>query len=217
MKFINLIIIFFLFGLTMTACGASNAKSSDLNGQGSMPPGGGNERETPLGLKLALGTFKLDKTQYPITAEQAKEFLPLWKAASVLSKSETAATQEIQALINQIQRTMTPDQMKAIEEMKLSFRDMSSIAEEFGLDIKSGGFGNMNPEMQATMEAARAGGQGSQGGFGGPGFPGGPGMGFGPEARETTTVGRGGTGLGLPSSLLDAIIKFLEDKVHSKP
>ena len=207
------LIVLLLCGLILTACGATIPGSSQLNPQSGEPPGGDNGRETPLALKLALGTFKLEETDCPITKEQAKELLPLWKAASVLSQSETAAAQELQALVNQIQRNMTPEQIKAIDGMGLSFRDMSSIAEELGMDFGSGGFGNMNPEMQATMEAARESGQGPPGGFEGPGFPGDPGMGFSPEARETTTVERGGTGLGLPSSLLDAVIKFLEAKV----
>ncbi len=202
-------------GLALAGCGTTSQNSTEFTAQGSTPPGGGNGRETPLALKLALGTFKLDKTDYPITMEEAKELLPLWKAASVLSKSDTTAAQELQALVNQIQRTMTPDQIKAIDGMGLSFKDMSSIGEEFGLDIGTGSFGNMSPEMQATMEAARSSGQGPPGGFGGPGFPGGdPGGGFSPQASEAATGSRGATGLGLPSSLMDAVIKFLEAKAQ---
>jgi hypothetical protein len=212
------IILIVLCELILTGCGTNNQVSSNFTPQGGAPSEGGNGRETPLALRLALGTFKLDKTDYPITAEQAKALLPLWKAASALSKSETAASQEIQALVNQIQNTLSPEQRKAIDDMGLSFRDMSSIAEEFGLDFGSGGFGNMSPEMRAIMEAARASGQRPPGGFGGPGFPGGgpggPGEGFGGQSRGTATVTRSGTGFGLPSSLYDAIIKFLEAKVQ---
>jgi hypothetical protein len=209
---ISICLIIF-FGLLLTGCGTNSSDSSDYSAQGSASPAEENSRETPLALKLALGTFKLDKTDQAITPEQAKELLPLWKAASVLSNSETAANQELQALVNQIQRTMTPEQLKAIEDMKLSFRDMGSIAEELGLDFGSGGFGNMSPEMQATMQAARESGGGPPEGFGGGpgGFPEG---GFDPQAQETSVGSRVGTGLGLPSSLMDAVINFLEAKVQ---
>jgi hypothetical protein len=209
------LILIILCSIALAGCGTNNPSTTNFAAQVSAPPGGGNGRETPLALKLALGTFKLDKTDYSITAEEAKELLPLWKAASVLSKSDTVATQELQALVSQIQSTMTPDQIKAIDGLNLSFRDMNSIAEEFGLEFGTGGFGNMNPETQATMEAARQSGQMPPGGGGGPGFfGGGPGEGFNPQTRETATGSRGVTGLGLPSSLLDAVIKFLEAKVQ---
>jgi len=178
-------------------------------------------REMPLVMKLALGTFKLDETDSPITSEQAGKFLPLWKAVRSLSQSETAAAEETQALIKQIQDSMTSEQMKAINDMGLTFQDMRSIAEEMGLDFGSGRIADMNPEMRATIEARRQSGQGPPGGGGLGFFMGGPGgnpeEGFSPEMRQTAIAQRGGgsnrIGVGLPSALLDAIIKFLEAKV----
>jgi hypothetical protein len=42
-----------------------------------------------------------------VTAEQAQELLPLWETLKVLESSDTAATQEKDALIEQIQETMS--------------------------------------------------------------------------------------------------------------
>jgi len=213
------LMVILLFALTLTACGATSQGTSEQPSQNGGPPQGDNVRETPLVLKLALGTFKLDETDYPITAGQAKEFLPLWKVARSLSQSDTAATQEIQAVIEQIQETMTPEQMQTINDMGLTFQDKRAISEKLGLDFGSGRLGNMNPEMQATVQAARERGQGPPGGFGAfiGGDPGGPGGGFSPQAQQTAMAGRGGSnsgGLGLPTTLLDAIIKFLEAKAQ---
>jgi hypothetical protein len=175
-------------------------------------------------MQLALGTFKLEDTDHPVSAEQAKDLLPLWKALRSLGDSETTAAQELEAVINQIQGAMTPEQMTDIQAMQLSFQDMQSLSQELGLQFgMGGGFGEMSPEMQATIEAARQSGQAPGGGGfqGGPGgFPGGgpPDMGgVGPEVRQTAMASGGGrrnSGLNLPPGLLDALIKLLEEKAQ---
>ena len=157
--------------------------------------------------------------------------LPLWKAARSLSQSETAATEELQAVIKQIEDTMTAEQLAALADTSLSFEDMGAIAEEFGLEFGGGQFGDISPEMQATMQAARESGQFPPDGFGGagPGFGGagpgggagpdgglGPGGGLSPEQRQTAIAERGGfrrANLGIPAPLLDAVIEFLEAKL----
>jgi hypothetical protein len=147
-----------------------------------------------------------------------------------LGESETTAAEELDAVVNQIQDTMKPEQLTAIEAMELSLQDMRTIAEEMGIQFGSGGrFEDLTPEMQATMEAARESGQfpGGGGGPGGgiPGQGGGPGGGGGfggqgglsPEARQTAIAERGGArgaSLGLNPALLDAIIEFLEAKTQ---
>jgi hypothetical protein len=184
------------------------------------------ERSTSIAIQLALGTFMLEETDYPIDSEQAAQLVSLWKAARSLNQNETTATQELDAVMRQIQNTMTPEQMGAIEDMELSFQDMGTIAEDMGLDFGGAGrFGDLTPEMQATMQAARESGQATGSGFGGgqggiPGQGGGPGGGGGsglsPEARETAIAARGDLSratLGLPANLLDAVIEFLEARV----
>lgn len=189
------------------------------------PQSGVVDREMPLAMTLALGTLKLEQTEYPVDSTQAGELLTLWKAARTLSESETTAAEEIQAIIKQIEETMTPQQTQSIEDMQLSFEDTRQIYDDLGIEFGGGGFGNLDPEIQATIEAARESGQSPPGGFGG-GFPGsgpgGPGGGFGggefsPEARQTAIAERGGfqrAGLGIPRPLLDALIDYLETKAN---
>jgi len=180
------------------------------------------EGNMPLALKLLMGTFKLEETDHPITASQAEEMLPLWKALRSLSESETTASEELDALVNQIEDILTPEQVTEIDAMELTVQDMRVVSEEMGIELGgSGRFGDMTPEMQATREAARESGQFPGGGLGGgiPGQGGGPGGGnFGgisPEARQTAIAEGGGVrgaSLGLNPAFLEAMILFLEGK-----
>ena len=191
----------------------------------------GNEFSMPTSMQLVFGIIKLEQTDYAIQADQAQELLTLWKAASSLSESETAATEEIEAVLNQIWDTLTPEQKQVLEEMDLSNQGMGAIAEELGLEFGGGSrFDEMTPEMQSTIEAMRASGESPRGMFGsdfpGGGQGGGAGGGFGsggeqlsPEARETAITERGGfaragAGLGLNPAFIDAIIEFLQAKVE---
>jgi hypothetical protein len=182
----------------------------------------GFNREMPLAMTLALGTFKLEESEHPVDPDQATEMLVLWKAARSLSESDNTAAEEMDAVINQIQDAFSPEQLAEIEEMGISFQDMRAIAEQMGIELGfgSGGFGDLTPEQQATMEAARESGQFPRGGFGGD-FPGsGPGGGPGgagmsPERRETAMAEDSGfqrVNLGLPQPILEAVIDFLEGR-----
>ena len=148
--------------------------------------------------------------------------LVLWKAARSLSESDNTAAEEMDAVINQIQDAFSPEQLAEIEEMGISFQDMRAIAEQMGIELGfgSGGFGDLTPEQQATMEAARESGQFLRGGFGGD-FPGGGpgggpgGAGMSPERRETAMAEDSGfqrVNLGLPQPILEGVIDFLEGR-----
>jgi hypothetical protein len=183
-------------------------------------------------MKLALGTFKLEKTNTPVDAAEATQLLFLWKGMRNLSQEQTVATEEVQGLVKQIQQTMKPEQIDAINGMNLSFQDIATVAKETGLDLGSfgGQSGNISPEARATFQANRQNGGGG-GNFGGgiPGAGGGggnrqggfiPGAG-GPPASSTNTTGttqtRGAGGafskLGISPAMINAVIQFLQAKV----
>ncbi len=240
-SWIGLIIISLI---VLTACGTTqqtgiNQAVEQVSGsaEGTNPeqaddsqvaPNLNSSRETPRAMQLALGILKLADTEQAIPPEQAVELLTLWKALRSLSHSETVAAEELQAVVSQIQDTMTPAQLELIASMDLSFDDIGKIAEDLGLDFSMAGrFGDMTPEMQATMQAMRESGQFPDGGFGGgPGGSGpgdgGPVGGFGgetdlsPEQRATALAERSGSrqaGLGIPVLLLDAIVEYLSGQV----
>ena len=178
------------------------------------------ENALSVPMQLVMGTFMLEDTELTVDSDQAAQLLPLWKAARSLGSSDTAAAEEVGAVYNQIQETMTPEQIAAIAAMQIGREDMFEVVQELGLSFGGGG-GDFTPEMQATAQAARASGQGFPGGFGGrPGGGGGPGGGAGgaglsPEGRETAIAERGGTrgaGPGVNPAYLEAVILLLEGK-----
>jgi len=231
MKKIILTLTLVVFVLALAACNASNSETPVESTTGNGTPNGERQFTMPTETKLMLGIVKLDETEYAVDATQASELLPLWKALRSLSESDTVAQTELDALLSQLEETMTPEQISAIDDMNLTMQDMTGVMQTLGIEGNLGSFGQMDPEMQETMEAARANGDfpgGGPGGGMGPGDGTGPGGGMGPggefggagmdsSARETAIAERGGTrgsGFGLNTGLLDAIIEFLEAKVQ---
>jgi len=158
---------------------------------------------------LLVGTLKLEDTDQAVSADQAATLLPLWQAYRSLSTSQTAAEAEVNALLNQIQSTMTADQVQAIKAMNLTSTDMMNIMQSMGagmgprgtpnpqstpgFDIPSGGFQSGNPS------SGSAGGppSGSSGGMTRDMPPGGPMLGGGGDAGVVIVGGDAGSAAGL--------------------
>jgi len=215
--FLTLILTLFL-----AACG-SNAESASETGTGpGFDPG---TQELPLATKLAVGTLKLENTDLAVTPDQAADLLPLWQVLNDLNSSDTAAPEEITALTEQIQGTMTSEQLKAIDDMGLTGQDIFATMQELGLVNAP----QVNAEGTPQAGGGFRGGQGPGGDFNfapGGGPPGGgPGGGFGgdnlnPEQIATAEARRaegGGTGFGnrMMTPLVEAVIKLLESKSGS--
>jgi hypothetical protein len=188
------------------------------------------ENALPINLQLALGLFTLDETATPLKSEQAAALVPLWKAYRNLTTGE-GSSKEIEALIIQIQETLTADQLKAIADKRLTMQDLMRLAQEKNLALGGGGGPNLSAEERATRQAQRFSGQG--GGSGGPGpnimiGPGGfepGGMGPGGEmppgamatsgARQTAIAQRpAGFDVQVSPALVEALIDFLETKAQ---
>lgn len=218
-------LLFFTLTLTLllVACGGSTEIATPEDPAAQFDP---NIRELDLSTKLALGTLKLDNTDLAIASDQAADLLPLWQVLSSMSGSETASQVEIEALIRQIQDTMTPEQIAAIEDMNLTQADIFATMQELGLanapqvnaqgTPQAGGFGN----------GQRRNGDIPEGGFPGGGPPdGGPGGGFGGEGLSPDQIataqarraenGGGGFGNRLMTPLVEAVINLLESKTGS--
>ena len=158
--------------LASTACGTALASDTGT-GSAAVDPvlsqsaGGGMELTQTQ--KLALGIIKLEDSTQPVSAEQARQLVILWKALRNITAEDTAVEAEKAALIKQIQRTLTTHQQQAIEAMELSLSSMNEAAEKFGIQL-GGGIGSPSPAQQATREAAL-----SNGGFDPGAMGGGPG------------------------------------------
>jgi len=201
--------------LILTACGASNSTTA-------APVT--NNRSIPPATQLIIGTFKLDNTDQAVTNTEAKELYPLWKVYQDLQTSNSAAQEEKDALIEQIQETMTPGQMQAISNMNLAQQDVFAVMQEQGIQ-----FGNRAQQGNQTNNGQSnnnnrnfsAGGP-PDGGFPGGGFGGGfggNGQSLSPDQIATLQARRSENGGGgfaafnnTPAPLIQAIIDYLQKK-----
>jgi hypothetical protein len=147
--------------------------------------------------QLVLGTIRLEETGNAVTPEQAKSLLPLWQSL----QGGVTVQAEVNAVLKQIEGTMTREQLTAIAAMQLTREDLQSWMQEQGTSEGFGGsgggmpgggqFGDLSEEerenLRATMEA------------GGGGFPGGGQFGdLSEEERENLRATREAGGGGFP-------------------
>jgi len=118
----------------------------------------------PVATQLALGCLQLEETDLALDEEQAAGLIPLWQAYQTLSTSDKTAEAEVTAVLNQIQDTMTDEQVTEIAAMALTAEDAAAWMQEAGAAFGRG--------------AMMGGGQDKSGGGFGPGG-GLPGMGAG--------------------------------------
>ena len=129
--------------------------------------------------QLALGTFLLEETADAVTPQQAKVVLPLWQA---IQGGILQGNAEIEAVLGQIDRAMTSEQVAAIAARALTNEDLQVWAQEAGMDLGPspealaarqgeggavGGFADVSEEdraaRRATAEASGVGGLGQGG------------------------------------------------------
>ena len=166
-----MISVLIILMLTLTACGAAS------NGTQQATPGQA-DGSLPIQEQILIGTFKLEGTPQAVTAEQAAQLIPLWQVYKNLSTSDTAAQEEIGGLIQQIQDTMTSEQMQAIKDMNITRQDLFTVMQDQGI-TQGGGQGNGN---RPSGQNGNGGGFGFAPPDGGPppgDFGGGGGGGFG--------------------------------------
>ena len=219
-----------VLAIVLVACGAKATATATTGGTtggfsaNGTPGAGFNTRPLPLAESLLIGTLKLQGTSNAINASQAAALVPLWQAYAQLTSSNTAAQAEIDAVVTQIQQTLTPAQVQAITAMKLTSRDMFTEMSSLGL---TNGGANGTPRFSFTPGAGgRGGGFGFGGGAGGPppgGFGGGGGGGVPGAGGTTTRPTPNATQLALraqfanriPTPLMNALIAYLQKTAGS--
>ena len=210
--------------IVLAACGAKASTTTTTGGTGAAAANGTPgaaylTQPLPLAESLVVGTLKLQGTSNAINATQAAALVPLWQAYAQLTGSTSAAQAEIDAVVTQIQQTMTPAQVQAITAMKLTRKDMTGEMSSLGL---TNGGANGTPGFRLTPRAGGGGGGG--GGF----FPGGGGAGGGgggvPGAGGTTTrptpnatqmALRAQFANRIPTPLMDALVAYLQKTAGS--
>jgi len=225
----NMIITLLLVSsIMLAACGsigtdtAPNANSDTQQDDGSAgtepnsstQQGDGITPELPLSTQLAIGTLMLEETEFAVASDQASSLLPLWQVLRTLTASDAAAQEEINAIVEQIQETMTSDQLQSIEAMGLTNESIFATMQELGLaqqQVNASG----TPQPRGNGEGGFPGGGGGAGGGPGGGVPGGDTQ-LSPEQIATAQARRaengGGFGNRLLTPLVGAVIELLESK-----
>ncbi len=153
------------------------------------------------GNELVIGTIKLEGTEQAISAEQASELLVLWKAMRTLSSSDTTSQLELDALLQQIEDTLTSEQVSAIKAMDISTDNMADVMADLGIKAPGADGEEMSEEDLAAMAAAgqspQMGGEMPSGGGGGtmPSGGGGGGGGAMPSGGGGGAMPSGGGGM----------------------
>jgi hypothetical protein len=130
-KIASLVVGILVASLLLAACAGAAGQTGSTTGT---TTSSGDQTATSLSKvnKLLVGTLKMVDTDQALTADEASQLLPLWQAYRSLSSSQTAAEEEVDALLNQIQSTMTTDQVNAIEAMNLTSIDMMDLMQSMG-------------------------------------------------------------------------------------
>jgi hypothetical protein len=220
-----------VLAIVLVACGAKATATTTTGGSTGGTTGGFaangtpgariNTQPLPLAESLLVGTLKLQGTGNAVNASQAASLVPLWQAYAQLTSSNTAAQAEIDAVVSQIQTTLTPAQVSAITAMKLTRQDM--VTEMSSLGLTNGG-ANGTPGFSFTPRAGGGTGGGNRaggGGFpaGGGGFAGGGAGGAGaggttgaarPTQNATQIALRAQFANRIPTALMNALVTYLQ-------
>ncbi len=206
------VVVLVVFGFALAACSSPQAAQvnpgASSSGQGNTTNGAA-ARPISTEDKLAVSTLDLEGTDQAVTAAEAKVLLPLWQQVKTLNADPNSSANDLTAVFNQIQGTLSADQIKAIDAMNLTFTDVQSEMEELGIPTPQGGsfspngtpFPTLSPDQRATRTAERQ-AQGG-GGFGGA---------QGTPSPNGTPGFRGGNRGGVNTILVTAVIDMLTQR-----
>ena len=185
---------------------------------------GGSSAPLSTATQLLVGTFKLEDTDLAVTSAQARQLLPLWQTLQELSSSNTAASEEINAVVDQIKSSMTMQQMDKITAMKLTQPDVMSLMTQAGVS-PNGASATTTPMALNGFTGGTGGGAGGPPAGGPPGGGGAP-VGGMPSGGGIDPGAMGGTGGAsttpqavrqlpnqVPGPLLKALIQLLQKKI----
>jgi hypothetical protein len=120
--------------LMMLAASACSTTSNTSQTGSSVATG-----DLPIATQLVAGTIKLEGSDQQVSAEQAKALLPLWQVYSELITSDTAAQEEIECLLDQVQESMTSKQRQAITDMQLTSQEIFALMQQQGTTMSQTG------------------------------------------------------------------------------
>jgi len=216
MKKIIFITLLLISTILLAACGNTGTETNS-NSISEAQPQNVTTFELPLSTKLAVGALKLEDTEFAIASDQASDLLPLWQVLRTLTTSDAAAREEINAIVEQIQETMTADQLQAIDAMDLTNESIFSTMQELGIvspQVNASGTPQPRGNFQGGGQGIPGGGPGPSGGGPG-GFSGEDGQ-LSPEQIATAQTRRAENGGGFGNRMLSPLIEAVIDLLKSK-
>jgi hypothetical protein len=212
--------------LGLTACGTDAGKASTSGaGAAASTPSSAEASAAQAALspvaRTILGTFKLEDGELAVDKAQAATLLPLWQAYRSLLSSDTTAPAELEALLSQIGKAMTPAQQDAIAAMDLTSQSMFDMAQELGVTSFGPARGTAVPGTGGrSFDGMGPGGMAPPDGFipgQGRGQGGGAAEGLDPQLLATLQARRasGGGQDRFSLALLDPLIKLLKERAGS--
>jgi hypothetical protein len=188
------------------------------------------ENAVSIESQLVIGTLKLNSGDQALTKDQATALIPLWTNLKTITESmmpqrgqpgadanstsepqttNTETQSKIDALMQQIQAIMTPEQLKAIADMKITQESAITILQDQGVNFGGPRQGE-NGDQQAPQGNPPADGQQPQGtppadGQQPQGTPQAGGPNGGPQGGQMQRMGQNF----LPTQWIDAVIQSL--------
>jgi len=199
--------------LVLTACGNGTSATASATATTALPMEG----------QLLVGTLKLESTSLAVNSSQAAQLLPLWETLQSLASSSTAASQEIDSVVSQIESTMSTDQISSITAMNLTQQDLAAAITDTGTSTTaSNSTGAANASSVQIQTGASATGAGNPGG-GNPPADMGAGMPLPTGAQSTAQTQTGttqtvtgqsaGTTNQVTPALINALVEILKKKI----
>jgi hypothetical protein len=130
--------------LTITACGSAQTATATATVSTTLSQEG----------QLLVGTIKLESTDLAVSSDQADQLLPLWETLQSLESSGTAASQEIDAVVSQIESTMSAEQLSSITAMNLTPADLAAVAADAGTSSTTSISANTTSASSAQPQAS---------------------------------------------------------------
>jgi hypothetical protein len=209
---------------------AACTSSSTVNGGSSGTINTNYANAVSVQSQLAAGMLKLEGTASAVTKTQAVPLLMLWKAIRSLSANSATSQIEINAVMEQIQETLTAEQIKAIADLKLTQTNLTEVMQNASVSYSLNATPQASGTRQTTRVAVGSGGRPEGGGVPGGGMPGGgmpaggggvPGDGIGgvittPNASTQSTAQArvAAQGSASPTGLINLVIAFLEKRAN---
>jgi hypothetical protein len=208
MKKMLLVSIVISLVLALTACGSTQNTTAVATASTTLSQEG----------QFLVGTLKLENTSLAVTSEQANTLLPLWETLESLASSNTAASQEVDAVVSQIESSLSTQQVSGITAMKLTQQDLAALALDTGTSSTTAASNNTAKTSAAQLQALTG-----DPGTGNP--PGGMDAGMG-SASDVQTVSQAQTGTSqavstpsavttnqVPAAMIKVLVALLQKKV----